>query len=240
MFQFKLQFKLEKSFLPKNTDKLIVSYLKSAIMNYDENLFNSLYDKTKSIVKTYTYSYYLPGAKFNSDRIELNKNEFSLFFSDANQTELLQFFNAFQKMKFKRYPMNGNSMQLISIYMQELDEIKENEIIIKIQSPLVVRKHNSYNNTDVYYTSDVQGFEDALKDNVRIFLEKTGLKVSINDFSIMVIKSKKVVVPVFGRNIDASLGIYKLTGSRELLNVLHMAGIGVRRSEGHGKFEIIG
>ena len=45
---------------------------------------------------------------------------------------------------------------------------------------------------------------------------------------------------MFGRNTDASLGIFKLTGSCQLLNVLYLAGMGVRRSEGHGKFEIIG
>ena len=83
MFHFKLQFKLERSFLPKDMDRLMVSFLKAATMNYDEELYNHLYDKTKSIIKTYTYSYYLPGAKFKADRIELNKNEFSLFFSDS-------------------------------------------------------------------------------------------------------------------------------------------------------------
>lgn len=240
MNQFKLQFKLEDKFLPKDMDKLIVSYLKAATMNYDEELFNRLYDKSKSIIKQYVYSYYLPSAVFKDDRIELDKKEFSLFFSDSDQQELLYIFNSFQLMKFKRYPMQGNSMQLVSIYMQKLDEIKDHEIVIKIQSPLIVRKHNSDDNSDIYYTCGMDGFEVALKDNVRIFVEKTGLNVSVDDFSIQVIKGKKLVVPVFGRNTDASLGIYKLTGRCELLNVLYLAGIGVRRSEGHGKFEIIG
>lgn len=240
MNHFKLQFKLESNFLPKSMDKLILSYLKAATMNYDEEMYNKLYDKSKSIIKQFTYSCYLPGAKFKSDRIELDKNEFFLLFSDSNQIELLQFFNAFQLFKFKRYPMQNNSMQLTSISMQKLDEIKDNEIVIKIQSPLLVRKHNSNDNSDIYYTCDTDGFEEALIDNVRIFVERTGLDVSVNDFSIQVIKGKKVIVPVFGRNTDASIGIYKLTGSCELLNILYLAGIGVRRSEGHGKFELIG
>lgn len=240
MFHFKLQFKLEKNFLPKDMDKLIVSFFKSTIENYDKELFNDLYDKTRSIIKTYTYSYYLPGASFHNDIIELNKDEFSLFFSDSNQVELLHFFNAFQKMKFKKYPMNSNSMKLVSINMQKLNEIKDNEIIIKIQSPLIVRKHNSDDNSDIYYTCDMTGFETVLKDNVRLFIEKTNSSVSVDNFSVQVLKGKKVVVPVFGRNTDASLGIFKLSGARELLNILYMSGIGVRRSEGHGKFEIIG
>ena len=45
---------------------------------------------------------------------------------------------------------------------------------------------------------------------------------------------------MFGRNTDASLGVFKLTGSVQLLNVLLLAGLGARRSEGHGKFEVVG
>lgn len=240
MFQFKLQFKLEHKFLPNAMDKLIVSYLKAATLNYDKDMYNKLYDKTKSIIKQYTYSYYLPGAKFENSIIKLKKNEFSMFFSDLNQAELLHFFNAFQLMKFKRYPIQNNSMQLVSVCMQNLDAIKDNQIVIKIQSPLIVRKHNSDDNSDIYYTCGMDGFEEALKDNVRIFIEKTGINLETDDFSIQTIKGKKVVVPVFGRNTDASIGIYKLRGSCRLLNILCLAGIGVRRSEGHGKFEIIG
>lgn len=240
MMQFKLQFKLENNVLPRSLDRLILSYLKAAAMKYDEELYNSLYDKSKSILKTYTFSYYLPGARFKDDKIELEKNEFSLFLSDYNQTELLLFFNSFQTMKFQKYPIKNNSMQLVSIYMQKLDEIKDNEIVIKIQSPLIVRRHNSEDNSDIYYTCETEGFADALKDNVRIFLEKAGIRVSVDEFSIEVIKGKKVVATVFDRNTDASIGIYKLTGSCELLNILYMAGLGARRSEGHGKFEIVG
>ena len=61
-----------------------------------------------------------------------------------------------------------------------------------------------------------------------------------DDFSIQAIKGKKVVIPVFGRNTDASLGIFKLKGSVALLNVLQRSGIGVRRSTGNGKFEVLG
>lgn len=240
MYHFKITFKLEKNVLPREMDRLLVSFLKASTQNYSQDFYEQLYDKSKSIIKRYSFSYYLPGAKFHDDKIELDKNEFTMFFSDVDQVEQLQFFNAFQAMKFKKYPMNGNSMQLVSISMQRLDEIKDNDIIIKIQSPLIVRQHNSDDNSDKYYTCEMDGFENALKDNVKILIDRLDLPLSVDDFSIEVVKGRKVVVPVFGRNVDASLGIYKLTGSRELLNALQMLGLGVRRSEGHGKFEVIG
>lgn len=240
MFQYKMQFRLEKNFLPREIDRVMVSFLKAATQKYSQEFYEGLYDKSKSIIKSFVFSYYLPGAKFCENRIELSKNEFTLFFSDADQTELLHFFNAFQGMRYKSYPMNGNSMQLVSMRMQKLDEIEDNETIIKFQSPLIVRRHNPTDNTDTYYTCEMDGFQEALKDNVEIFVEKLGIAVSVDDFSIEVIKGKKVVSPVFGRNTDASLGIFKLKGSCQLLNILLLAGLGVRRSEGHGKFIVIG
>lgn len=150
------------------------------------------------------------------------------------------FFNGFQLMKRKKYPMNENSMTLVSIRMQPLPEIREKEIVIRMQSPLLVRRHNSENNTDIYYTCETDGFEQALKENIAFFLDRMGMDAMAEDFFVQIIKGKKVIVPVFGRNTDATLGIFKLTGSCRLLNLLYQAGMGVRRSEGHGKFEVIG
>ena len=240
MYQFKILFRLEKNFLPREMDRLMISFLKSATQQYSQDFYDALYDKSKSIIKSYVFSYYLPGARFCENKIELNKNEFTLFFSDADQIELLKFFNSFQKMRYRLYPMDGNSMQLVSIYMQKINEIQDNEIVIKFQSPLIVRSHNSMDNTDIYYTHEMAGFAETAKDNVRFFVKKLGIPVSVDDFSIEVIKGKKVVVPVFGRNVDASLGLFKLKGSCQLLNILLLAGAGARRSEGHGKFLVIG
>jgi len=241
VYQYKLIFKLEHSWLPRETDRLIVSFFKASSQAYSQEFYEKLYDKEKSVIKGYTYSCFLPGAKFGREKIELESDTFSLFFSDVDPQELLSFFNAFQLMRHKKYPMNGNSMTLISIHMQRLNEIKENEIVIRMLSPLVVRRHNSEDNTDIYYTCEMEGFEKALEENTAIFLDRMGMGDAMaEDFSVQAIKGKKVVVPVFGRNTDASLGIFKLTGSCRLLNILYQAGLGVRRSEGRGKFEVIG
>lgn len=240
MYQYKLTFTLENNQLPREMDRLIVSFLKSSAQACSQSFYEKLYDKSRSIIKGYTYAYYLPGAKFHKDRIELAEEKFSLFFSDVDQMELLSFFNGFQIMKYRDYPIVGNSMKLTSIRIQYFREIKEEEIVIKMQSALIVRRHDSEQNTDIYYTSEMEGFEEALRENIEFFLKKMNLPVTTKNFSVQAIKGKKVVVPVFGRNTDASLGIFKLTGSAELLNMLLLSGLGSRRSEGHGKFEVIG
>ena len=63
--------------------------------------------------------------------------------------------------------------------------------------------------------------------------------VDTEGLSIEPVKARKVVVNCFGRKVDANLGIYKLSGNCELLNILYQAGLGARRSEGHGKIEIL-
>ena len=240
MYQYKLTFELENNRLPRETDRLIVSFLKASAQACSQAFYEKLYDKSRSVLNSYTFSYYLPGAKFAKEKIELESNAFSLFFSDADQQELLMFFNGFQLMKRKKYPMNENSMTLVSVRVQPLPEIREEQIVIRMQSPLIVRRHNPENNTDIYYTCESEEFEQALRENIAVFLDRMGMDAAAESFSIQTVKGKKVVVPVFGRNTDASLGIFKLTGSRRLLTILYHAGLGARRSEGHGKFEVIG
>ena len=78
-----------------------------------------------------------------------------------------------------------------------------------------------------------------VKENLRIFLEKLNLKMDISDFSIAPLKGKKVVTRTWGRFIDGSIGVYKITGNLELLNLLRAAGLGTRRSLGKGMWEVI-
>lgn len=239
MYQFKLVFATDNNVLPKELDRVITSFFKASLQNYSEELYEQLYGEGKSVIKPFTYSLFLPGAVFQDTKILLDQNNFTLFFSDADLGESIHFLNSFKLMKQKTYPMQGNCMKLTSLTTQRRQVIKDNEIVVKMLSSLIVRRHDAELNKDTYFTYEQDGFGEALKENITYFLQKSGIPVSAKGFSIMPVKAKKVVAPVFGRNVDGNLGIYKLTGSPELLNVLYMAGIGSRRSEGHGKFEIL-
>lgn len=239
MFQLSLKFSLESNFLPISMEQLIVSFLKASAKEESQQFFDDLFDKNKSIIKTYTFSYYLPKAKFEKDRITLEESTFTMYFSDSNLNRLIYFYNAFLRMKFKKYPMNNNSMKLIHVSMNPLKEITDNEIIIKMQSPLLVREHTVEGNKDKYYLSYEEGFSKVLKKNTEYVIEKLNLNISTDGFSITPVKAKKVVVSVFGRKVDGNLGIFKVTGNVDLLNFLYLSGLGSRRGEGKGKFEII-
>ncbi|MBQ8802540.1 MAG: CRISPR-associated endoribonuclease Cas6 [Tyzzerella sp.] len=239
MIELRLKFELEKPELPKTIEKLMVSFLKASLQNYSQELFEEMYDKSKSIIKPYCFSYYLPGAVFKDEKIVLNENYFTMFFSNADLGQTIHWLNAFKLMKSKQYHMNGNSMILKTVYTQEVPKIKDSEIVVKMMSSLIVRKHNSEDNTDIYYTYDQPEFAEVLKENVDIFLQKLNIPISTDGFSIVPIKGKKVISEAFGRKLDSNIGVYKLTGNSELLNLLLVAGVGVRRSAGHGKFKII-
>ena len=108
MTELKLEFQLENLELPIDLDKVILSFLKASLENYSPELFDKLYNKRESVVKTYCWACYLPGAKFMSDVIKLSMNKFTITFSDADMSELLMFFNAFSLMKYKIFHMNKN------------------------------------------------------------------------------------------------------------------------------------
>lgn len=239
MNELKLEFQLETTELPAELDKVLLSFLKAAVEKYSPAFFEKLYNKTSSVMKTYCLSMYLPGARFTPEKILLSQNRFSMTFSDADMGELIEFYNAFAVMKYKPYPMNQNSMKLMSLKAQRIPEIKDTELIIKMKSALIVRNHNSEDNSDKYYTCEDAEFEKMVTENLRIFLEKLNLEMDISSFSIMPVKAKKVVTKVWGRPADGSIGIFKITGTLELLNLLRMAGLGSRRSIGHGQWEVI-
>ena len=124
MNELKLEFQLETTELPAELDKVLLSFLKAAVEKYSPALFEKLYNKTSSVMKTYCLSMYLPGARFTPEKILLSQNRFSMTFSDADMGELIEFYNAFAVMKYKPYPMNQNSMKLMSLKAQRIPEIK--------------------------------------------------------------------------------------------------------------------
>lgn len=237
MQKLKLEFLLNEPFLPRELDKVLVSFLKGVLQNRSEQLYQDYYGTPK--MKGYTFSEWLPGAEFKNGKIFLSEPRFSLFFSTPKPKELFLFYNAFLKAKGQIYPLNQNSMQLEDISLVPLAEVLTSEIIVKILSPLIVRKHDRDTNTDTFYTFDQDGFEECVKENLKRFLKQMGYHYPMENFRIIPLEGKKVVANTFGRMTDANLGIYQLEGDPRLLNLLCQSGIGSFRSQGHGAFQVI-
>ena len=124
MTELNLEFEVENPELPLEMDRIGLSFLKASAKNYSSEWFEELYTKKKSVIKTYSWSLFLPDARFGNERIRIRGNKFFISFSDANMAELLKFYNAFSLMKNKSHPMNKNSMKLVAITIKTVAPVR--------------------------------------------------------------------------------------------------------------------
>ncbi|TQS82382.1 hypothetical protein A3206_01620 [Candidatus Methanomassiliicoccus intestinalis] len=228
-----LSFALHKNNLPKDYRPTIVSYIKYTLSKYYPKIYHDLYGTGGTIQKSFTFSVALPKAKFQSDSIELGNSRFWVTFSSSNDFDTLLLYNAFRKDMQNPYPIaNGNYMALQYLKIKPVPKITENTITIRFLSPLVVRKHYA-GEADKYYIFEDDEFSNCL--NI-VTSNRLGKDVKLD---VEPISPKKTVVKSFGVNIRSSLGTYKVTSDPDVLNELLLSGMGSRRSEGFGHFEIV-
>ena len=61
----------------------------------------------------------------------------------------------------------------------------------------------------------------------------------LENFKMIPIQAKKIVIPVYEKMIECSVGMFKLEGQEELFDFLYKAGIGSKKAMGFGLFEIV-
>ncbi len=89
--RFYLTFELEKSSLPKDYRRIILSYIKKSLTEILDGRYYSQYFKD-NIQKDFCFSLKLPKAKFTKDEIILEDNSIKvLFTSDDRQTNRTSF-----------------------------------------------------------------------------------------------------------------------------------------------------
>lgn len=231
----KLEFELGQEQLNLDYRRLGLSFIKHLIQEENVSEYERLYDKNSNLQKKYTFWMYLPNAKFTKDYIWIGEKRLELNISSTDPRFLTYLLNAALKKKNENYPtMKGGYMKLKKSQIVRTKEIHENDIIISMKSPIVVREHCE-NANDKYYIYNEQGFRHVLGQ----VLEKRFGDLA-KDIVLEPVKCKKVIVKAYGTNIPASLGIFKLSGNVRLLNDLYLNGIGSKNGAGFGKFEIIG
>ncbi len=236
--RLKLIFQLENNKLDIQYRKSIISWIKHALQSYDENLFQEIYNNNNK--KTFTFAPILSNPKFDKEEITMQDNQFSIVFSAYNYIYGLHLYNSFVKQKFQKFSLNKNSMKLTSIIMLKEREINEDKIIIKMSSPIICRNHDKTTLKDMYYAYDKEEFQKYIRINIEEQLTEENLNIQLlNNFEITPINAKKIIIPVYEKMIECSLGIFELYGNTELLKYLYKAGIGSKKAMGFGLFEII-
>ena len=238
-----LQFVLDKPTLPVDYRPIFVSFIKRCLSKHYSDVFEEYYSKQKPITKPLSFAVKVNRPIFNKDIISFNSEQVLMTFSVGNPRDSIIFYNAFLKSKDNAFPIaDSNILKLSSVQVLQNRYIEERIVLIRFLSPLVVRVHSSDNKDRYLNVNDEQEeFQNHLKEVVKNEVNALAKTNCFTDeFSLEPIKAQATVVKSFGCMISASLGIFKLTGEPTLINFLYEAGMGSRRSEGFGLFEIIG
>lgn len=229
--RYKLYFTLENEKMPIQYRKNIISYIKYSLSNYNEEYYKRNYNEKDNIIKPYSYAVFFKNPKITEEEIIIEDKKFELTVSIADNEMAIILYNAFNKQRYKKFSINQNSWTLQNISMIIEKEIKTNSINVKFISPLCSRKRQE--NKDYYYSYNHKEFEDTLKINIKEQLKITDLPETVVDsFSITPIQPKKVIIKFYEQLIECSIGIFNITGEKELLSYIYRAGLGSRRSAG--------
>jgi CRISPR-associated endoribonuclease Cas6 len=215
-----------------------MSFIKLSLSDYNEEYYKRLYNEKDNIIKPYTFAVFLKDAQFTKEEIIVENKKVELNIAIADLEIAVVLYNSFNHQKHKKFSIDKNSMTLENISMLLEKEIKEDEITIKFMSPLIAR--NRENQKDFYYSYEHKEFLETLKINLKEQLKITNIPTEyVDNFKIETIIGKKVITKFYEKKIEGTLGIFKLSGNKELLKYLYQAGIGSKRSSGFGMFQIV-
>lgn len=228
-----INLQLKDNRLPLDYRPVLLSLIKVALSkNYPEE-YEKLYLNSNQS-KHYTFSLKMSHPVFENDVILLSSPEIVLDISSSDEYYALLLYNAFQKINRYTLPLqDNNGLSVVKTTIIPTKKITQNNIFVKFISPMVIRKHIS-GQPDKYYIYNDDEFLPTLK---FIIDRQFGREINI---SIEPICPKKTVVLAFGTKIRSSLGTYRITSDPEVLDVISKGGIGSRRSEGFGYFQVIG
>lgn len=230
---------LEKNIFPADYTRCILSLIKHTYQKSDVNLYKSVYDEEKNHEKNYCFAVRFNNPKFKGDIIELEDREMSICISTCDFPFGIDIYNAFLGMRNKPYPMpDGNSVTVKSARLENHKTIGRNDIIVKMVSPLLVKKHDG--KKDYFYSWEDKEFQSMLEESVKITAGKL-LNADMADrfIEITPYSPKKTVVYCFGMKITANIGLYRIRGDLDIINLIYQCGIGNKRSAGFGMFEVL-
>lgn len=219
--------------------RLFLSVLKSSLSENNPDLYKSLYESGTTVQKPFAFSVKLPQPVYHEDKILLGDNVVQVTFITSDTWIGIDLYNALLLRKTKPFPMeDNNEMRIISVMIQNHGIITKERVNIKFLSPLVVR-YSEKGNKDQYFHFDEEGFKEYLQITTQNQLKTLGIKEENAIVEIDPINAKRIAVKTMGITVPANLGVFQLTGKVESLNLLYQNGIGARKSQGFGSFEVI-
>ncbi len=232
-----LTFKTEHERITNQYRNFLMSYFKTAY----EKEYRSEYEESylgSNNPHPFSFAVYIKDLKHEDDCIITSYKEIKMVISSNDYTLINVLYNSLLLNRKKRMNIKpNNKIWLERLSLRHLEEIEENEVKIKMLSPLLVRVRDASQNKDYYKTIEDEGFVDDLNFNLKY--QSNLFKLNQENLEIIPLKTKKVIVPIMNVRYDATTGTFLLRGNKETINTLYKIGIGSRRSEGFGLFEIV-
>ena len=241
IMRINIDISLGEAILPRDNRPYFLSLIKKVLSENCSELYKKLYDSGATPMKNMCFATKFSQPKFEGDSIFLIDKEILMSISTSDSIFGIDLYNSFLTIKNKKFPILDKNYFLVkSVRIENTQQIKSDKIIITMISPLVVRSHEK-GRPDKYYIYDEAGFADAFFEVTKNQLEKlAGVHINYGDITIAPVKARKTVERAFNVNVRCSLGQFVLAGKPEILEFLYQTGIGSKRSQGNGMFNIIG
>lgn len=227
---------LDKDEIPKDKNRMILSYIKHHLNALDNDFFESLYADGETNRKDFTFSLYMGDCEFKRDVIKIPKKQIYLNFSTYNLLAAIEFYNAITRGLNKKYIYKGIGMTAEKIQPKQEVIFKEDKAIFKTLSPCVVRQHNQITNKDWFHSLDTDKGQKIFLENLKYQLLNSiaESEYDIDDIEISVIKNKEVKVKHYDIEVLSNLCVFEMHAKPYILDYFYNAGVGSFKSTGFG------
>lgn len=241
--RFNAELYLSNENIPKDKNRVILSYLKHIYETYDKSYYKSLYEDEENKKKQFTFSLYMPNCKFTREEIIIPEKKIILNFSTADMKDGILFYNSILVNRGKPYDIKGNSITATKINMNNEKVITDNYATYRSMSPVVVREHQGDNGKTWYHSLNEEKGKEVFIENLKyqlfdIFGEER--KLDIGEIKVEVLeRSREVKVKHYGIEVLSNICKIKIQAKPYILDYLYKSGIGSRKSSGFGMLDLV-
>ena len=236
--RFAVTYNLSRDTIPVDYRNGFISLIKKAMETVNKSLYEKFYGKGQKDQKTkpYTFSVYsTDGFLKSGDEFKVGKT--LVFNFSTNSYEIGTYiYNGLVADETKFFPFfRDNHLKRLKATLLQEPEITGDTTVFKTMSTVLI---NSVGKKDWYFIPDNPEFPDAFDTCVTAMVNEL---IRINDAKVVFnpIKIKRQVVKHYGGNMQGFEGIFALSGDREVLQLIHAVGLGVRRSQGFGMLKVM-
>lgn len=234
-----LRFETKNNIIPSDYRSTIMSFFKKSLNSIADGEFKQkYYDNPER--RNFTFAVKFPNAKFEKDKIFLDKNQFIVSFSTGNNTLGYIFMAAFIAQKGKEFNAAYDNIYILKS-VQKIDGkmATSDSVMVRMLSPLCLREHSKEKNHDTYYSVKSDKFQSKAKELISNQLVDAGFSKNLaENIQIIPADAKKTVVRYYNTFIECSIGNFFIKADKAVINYFLKYGIGSRKSAGFGFAEL--